>query len=131
MITPLYAGILGILFFLISVETIKARKRNQVSLGVGSNNEIENMVGAHSNFSAYTPMFLMLLFFTEGMNTLPVIVTHGLGVLFCTGRLLHFIAFRGRAMNFKLRKVSMHLTLWPLFFVSMVSIYTYAKATWI
>ena len=37
----LYAAVFGVLYFVISITVIKARRTNRISLGAGNNNEIE------------------------------------------------------------------------------------------
>lgn len=122
MYTHLFAGLLTLLYLLISALTIRARRKNRVSLGYGKNNEIEAIVSAHSNFSSYTPLFLFLLYILEleSKSNLLILI---LGSGFFLGRLLHFIAFTGPKMNFKLRTVGMILTLTPLAIQAVLLIY--------
>ena len=127
MITSLYAGCLCLLYFKITLETISARKRNQVSLGYGTNSEIEAIVSAHANFNAYVPIFIILLFLLERSQTLPSLVINILGILFFVGRTLHFVAFRGSKMNFKMRVKGMHLTLWPMLGLALLNIFVFIK----
>ncbi|MCP4915136.1 MAG: hypothetical protein GY909_18600 [Oligoflexia bacterium] len=128
MITSLYAGCLCLLYFKITLETISARKRNQVSLGYGTNSEIESIVSAHANFNAYVPIFIILFYLLERSQAFPNILLHSLGILFFIGRTFHFIAFRGSKMNFKLRVKGMHLTLWPMLALAILNIFVFIKS---
>jgi uncharacterized membrane protein YecN with MAPEG domain len=127
MITGFYAGILGLLYFNMSLTTIKARRKHQVSLGPGQNDEIAPIVSAHGNFAAYVPLFLILLFIVETQGEWAIPLIHILAVLFLIGRFLHFKALTAEKMNFKFRKVGMHLTFWPLLTVSSLCIYDYLR----
>lgn len=118
MITAIYAGLLGLIYFRLSLETIFARQKNQISIGSGKEDQIAQIVAAHSNFSAYAPLLLILMALAEYIGKVPLWTLHLYGVLITLGRLLHFLAFRGK-MNFPMRKVGMHMTLWPLLLMSL------------
>lgn len=126
MITSLYAGILTILFFFISIATIKARRRHQISVGFGPNNEIAQIVGAHSNFASYAVIFLLLLHLAEFSQVLPSIFIHIIGLAFTVGRFSHYFAFKNR-MQMKYRILGMHLTLWPLLLLAALNIFIFLK----
>ncbi len=118
----IYAGILGILLFKISLETIKARKTHRISLGTGDNAQIQAIVSAHSNFVAYTPLFLILLYSIERYKGYPSLLFHTLGCLFILGRLLHYKSFTKEKMDFKNRVRGMKLTLLPILILSFSNI---------
>ena len=122
MVTSLYLGVLGLLYFWISIETIMARGKNKVSLGPGENNEIIHLVSAHGNFSSYVPFFLLGLYLLE-QQTVSAYAIHGLAGVFVLGRVLHFLTMRNKEKTFKYRKAGMMLTLWPLIIVSLWNIY--------
>ena len=124
MITSLYVGILGLIYFKISLDTIKGRRSSKISLGAGENNQILHLVSAHNNFSSYAPLFIICLFLLEsqGFNSM---VLHLISIGFVVGRLLHYLSMKDKEMDFKLRVLGMQLTLWPLiiFFVLNISLY--------
>jgi uncharacterized protein len=122
MVTSLYLGVLGLLYFWISLETIMARGKNKVSLGAGENNEIIHLVSAHGNFSSYVPFFLLALYLLE-QQTVSAYAIHALAVVFVIGRVLHFLTMRNKEKTFKYRRAGMMLTLWPLIIVSVWNIY--------
>lgn len=123
MLTSLYLGLLGFIYLKISMDTIKARKRHQVSLGHGENNEILGYVSAHSNFQAYVPMIglLMYLYEISALSYAPLI--HAIGLTVLAGRAVHYLGVReANAQNFKLRVAGMHMTLWPLIVLASLNI---------
>jgi uncharacterized membrane protein YecN with MAPEG domain len=125
MITSLYAGLLGILFFIISIQVIIGRRSHKISLGPGPNNEIGKLVSAHANFTSYAIFLIVLLGFLEYQELFPEWVIHTFGCLFTLGRILHFKAFASGKMNFPIRKFGMHLTLWPLLLLGILLVYSY------
>lgn len=125
MITSLYAGILAVLYMLLSIETIRARRKHRISLGYGPNNEIASIVSAHSNFSSYVFILLFLTFLVETSGQFPSWAIHMIASIFTLGRLLHYAAFRSEQMNFKWRVLGMHLTLWPLVGLGVLNIYCF------
>ncbi len=124
MITSFYAGLLGLLYFFISLETIKARRSQKVSLGAGPKDEIIHLVSAHNNFANYTPLFLLLFFFIDSASY-PLYLLHFLGICFLTGRVLHFLTMKNKETTFKKRKLAMQFTLWPIIFLSLWNIYDF------
>lgn len=88
MITGLYAGCLGILLVLLSLNVIRFRRRSRVALGENGNFELTRAIRAHANFVEYAPMFLVLLALAEFQN-LPAIAVHLFGLVFVIGRVLH------------------------------------------
>ena len=125
MITSLYAGLLGLLFIKISIDCIKGRKNNLISLGMGENNELEQLVSAHSNFTSYAIFLLFLTYLAEQTMLVPAIALHILAGAFTLGRLFHFIAFKNGKMNFKLRIKGMQLTIFPLLLLALLNIGLY------
>ena len=128
LITSLYAGILGLLFFFISIETIKARRSKQISLGAGSNNEIQHLVSAHSNFSSYAGFFLLALALSEYSRQFPMLLLHVLGLVFVVGRILHFLSMRTEVMDFKKRVAGMMMTLFPLVLISLMNVWVFVRS---
>jgi uncharacterized membrane protein YecN with MAPEG domain len=127
MITTFYSGILGILFFMISIETIKNRRKHKISLGFGPNDEIAGIVSAHSNFSSYACYFLFLLFLAENSQVIPIVILHILGLTFTVGRFIHFYAFKSKHMKFKFRVLSMHFTLWTMLAIAIINIFVFVS----
>ena len=125
MITCLYAGILAVLYFKLSLDVIRARKSHRISLGDGPNHEIAAVVSAHHNFASYSFFLLLLLALLEFSRLIPLMGLHVLAAAFTLGRVLHYIAFSSSKMNFKLRVIGMHLTLWPLLLLGLLNLYVY------
>lgn len=127
MITGLYAGILGLLFFKLSVDTIRGRRTHKISLGTGPQNEILPLVSAHSNFSGYVPLLLILLYIAEEAK-LSAYLIHAFGISITLGRVFHYLAMKEGGNAFKKRVTGMMLTLWPLIILSVMSVGIYFRS---
>ena len=128
MITGLYAAILALLYARISLKVIGARRQNRISLGAGPQGEISAIVSAHANFAAYVPLLLLLTYFLEvGGRTSPYVL-HVIAAAYTFGRILHYLAFRGPEMKFRLRVAGMQLTLWPLIVLALLNAYGFFAA---
>lgn len=92
-ITPIYAGLLALLFLLLSYRVIQLRGHG-VSLGDGGNPVLLRRIRAHGNFSEYVPFILLMMGFLE-LSHFPAGLLHGLGLTLLLARLLH-----GYALSF-------------------------------
>ncbi|MGB0453017.1 MAG: MAPEG family protein [Bacteriovoracaceae bacterium] len=129
MVTSFYLGLLTFLYFKISLAVIKGRQSQKISLGGGTENEILHLTSAHNNFASYTPLFLFALYLLE-IQEISLILIHILGVTFFIGRILHYHSMKEKISNFKLRKLGMMMTLWPLLIVALANIITSVKTLW-
>ncbi len=91
-ITPLYAGILALLFFALSLRVIAVRRR--VSLGDGGDPVVLRRMRGHANFAEYVPLILLMMAFLE-LNQTSATLLHGIGLTLVAARLLH-----GYALSF-------------------------------
>ena len=92
-ITPLYAGVLALLFFVLSIRVIRMRGTG-ISLGDGGNPLMLRRIRGHGNFAEYVPLILLMMGFLE-ISHYPAYLLHGIGVVLVAGRLLH-----GYALSF-------------------------------
>ncbi len=97
-ITPLYAGLLAILFLALSVRVVQQRGHG-VSLGHGEDMALLRRIRGHGNFSEYVPFILLMMALLEvGGATLevggatPVWLLHALGITLVAARVLHGVA---------------------------------------
>lgn len=121
MITGFYASLLGLCYFYLSVLVIKARVKGQVSLGDGGNEELNRAIRAHSNFSEYVPICLVLLVCLE-LNSELLMLTHGCAVALLFGRLLHAYGLRNHVGVSWQRQWGMLLTFGSLIVLSVANL---------
>ncbi len=128
MLTGFYAGCLVIIFLNLTLQVIKGRREHQIAYGYGENHEIAGIVSAHSNFVAYVPLFLILLFSIElGQPDIPHLYLHVVATSFVLGRLFHArgLSKSEKSKNFGPRKLGMHLTIWPILALALANMLFY------
>lgn len=121
MITSIFAALLGLFYFFLSIFVVRSRRRLKISLGDGGNPEMLQAISAHSNFQAYTPFLLILLLLIELVTNPPIALVVIFGILILLGRILHFQGIVTN--NFKLRVPGMILTLFPMLAMSLILIF--------
>lgn len=104
----LYAAVLGQIYVVLSVLTIRERRATSVSLGNGDSEVLLRRIRAHGNFAEYVPIALILLIGAALMPT-PDWFIHACGLSLIVGRLLHACAIY--AANGLLRVAGMAATL--------------------
>jgi hypothetical protein len=107
-VTALYAGVLALIFVVLSVRVIKARGAHKLPFGT-ANPALERAVRAHGNFSEYVPFALLLMALGE-INGLPAWALHPLGLALLAGRLTHAYGITREPENFRFRVAGMALT---------------------
>jgi uncharacterized protein len=89
-VTPLYAGILAVLFFVLSLRVVALRGHG-ASLGDGGNPILLRRIRAHGNFAEYVPFILLMMGMLE-LNRYSIYLLHAMGVTLVAARLLHAYA---------------------------------------
>lgn len=112
-----YAALLALYYIYLSINVVKIRKAEGISLGNGSHPELERATRAHGNFIEYVPISLILLFLLEYQG-LASHYMHALGGLLFISRALHGSAIRTN--NLKARVLSMMMTFAILFVSSLI-----------
>ena len=87
-ITPLYAGLLGILLLVLSGRVIAAVRAKGIGLGDGGTGDYQAIVRSQGNFIEYVPMILILIGFAEAGGASDTWI-HGLGGTLVVARILH------------------------------------------
>ena len=108
--TPLYAGLLALLFVALSARVIVQRRRAHVSVGDGNDQSLRQKMRVHANFAEYAPIGLVLLGLTE-LQGAPYWVVHLLGLMLLTGRLAHAAGMGASPQRLSFRVTGMVLTL--------------------
>jgi uncharacterized membrane protein YecN with MAPEG domain len=92
-VTPLYAGLLALLFFALSMRVVSMRGTG-ISLGDGGNPAMLRRIRGHGNFAEYVPLILLMMAMLE-LSRFSLYVLHALGITLLVARLLH-----GYALSF-------------------------------
>lgn len=93
-VTPIYAGLLALVYFILSYRVIRLRGPGRPSFGDGGDPALLRRIRAHGNFAEYVPFILLMIGILE-INHLPTIGVHALGITLLVARLLH-----GYALSF-------------------------------
>jgi uncharacterized membrane protein YecN with MAPEG domain len=86
-VTPLYAGLLVLLFVLLSVRVVNIRRRGIV-FGDNGDVSVTRVVRAQANFAEYVPLALLMMGFLEA-SRFSIYVLHALGLTLVIARLAH------------------------------------------
>ena len=89
-VTPIYAGLLALLFFVLTLRVVKLRGHG-ASLGDGGNPLLLRRIRAHGNFAEYVPFILLMMGMLE-LSHFSSYLLHALGVTLVIARLLHAYA---------------------------------------
>lgn len=92
-ITLVYAGLLGLLFLLLSFWVVKRRAQFKVMIGEGDAPEMRAAIRAHGNFAEYVPLTLLLMALCE-LAGVGALWLHLGGMLLLAGRVLHAIGIQ-------------------------------------
>lgn len=123
-ITILYASLLAILFVILSIRTIRLRRRLKIGLGDVGNSQLFRAMRTHSNFSEYVPFSLILIFLVESKIAHPLFI-HALGCALFAGRILHSYGVSQNKENFKFRVSGMILTFSVILSCAAYLLFTY------
>ena len=113
-ITPIYAALLAMLFFILSVRTLRLRRNLHIAIGDSGNRFMLRTMRVHANFAEYAPLTLLLIFMLEMQGASPWLV-HGFCSCLLLGRVSHAFGVSQVTENYRYRVLGMALT-----FVAMV-----------
>ena len=108
-ITPFYAALLGLVFFALSVRTLRLRGRLRIPVGDGGNEQMLRAMRVHANFAEYAPLSLLLILMFELSGAYPALV-HALCTFLMVGRLSHAFGVRKVQENYRYRVFGMGMT---------------------
>jgi hypothetical protein len=115
----LTTGILGLIFFALTVWVVAERNKTKQMLGDGGRQELHVAIRAHANFAEFVPLILLILagMAYEGANSTFFLV---LSVALVVGRLLHPYGIRILKPNVP-RAVGATLT-WLVLLISSIAL---------
>jgi uncharacterized membrane protein YecN with MAPEG domain len=93
-VTPLYAGLLALLYLALSTRVVMMRGKGMPSLGDGGIEALQRRIRGHANFAEYVPLLLLMLAILE-LGHLPTPWLNAIGTSLLVARLLH-----GAALSF-------------------------------
>lgn len=108
-ITPFYAAILGLLFLILSVRTLRLPRKLQIAIGDGSNVQMQRAMRVHANFAEYAPLTLVLIFMLE-LQEAHYLLANALCICLVVGRVSHAYGVSKEAENYRYRVFGMAMT---------------------
>jgi uncharacterized protein len=126
LVTGLYAALLGVLFVLLSLRTVRLRRKLRIGLGDAGHPAMLRAVRVHANFSEYVPLSLMLLCLAE-VQAAPVWLLHTLGIALLLARLIHAYGVSQVHEKIKFRVAGVSLTLSILLITSSYLAFNYVR----
>jgi uncharacterized membrane protein YecN with MAPEG domain len=87
-LVPVFSAFFAVLFVLLSINVIRARRKHKVGLGTGRNKSVERAMRVHANFAEYVPFSLLLIALLE-LNKANSLLLIGLCSVLLIGRLVH------------------------------------------
>lgn len=127
LVVPLYAALLALLFVLLTVRTIRVRRRLRVAIGDGAQPELLRAMRAHANFAEYAPLALVLFYFAE-IGGAPQPLAHLLGGSLLIGRCLHAWGVSQARETFAFRVTGMALTLGGILTAASYVVFAYGSS---
>ena len=87
-ITPIFAGILAMMYVGLAFLVINGRRSKRISLGTGDDDDMVRRVRAHGNFGEYVPSCLLVMLMQEIGGT-SALLLYVWGVILVLGRIGH------------------------------------------
>ena len=126
-ITGFYTALLGLMLLWLSFRVIAKRKALKIAHGTGGDDQLNRRRNAHSNFTEYVPITLILMATAEASNT-STIFLHAAGATLVVGRLIHAVGMTSDPENLKFRQIGMIMTFLPLLTLAVVNLLRAAQA---
>ena len=124
LITAFFSSILALIFYKLSINVIRLRRKYKVSLGSSKKHkDLDQAIRAHGNLSEFLPIGLILLACLE-VNHLPKIVVFMCGLFFLIGRYLHASSFLKEEIDSSSRVLGMKITHWSIILMAILNIIT-------
>lgn len=108
-VTPIYAGLVALLFLALSFQVVGARRATRTSVGDGGNDAMLKRMRVQANCAEYAPIGLILLGLAE-LQGMPLVWLHLFGLMLLAGRVLHAYGFGATPQIMWARKWGMYLT---------------------
>ncbi len=121
-ITPLYAGLIGVLFVILSLRVSTRRMSAKVTSGDGDDKALFKRIRVQANCAEYAPIGLLLLAMVEVQGA-PGWGVHLLGLMLLAGRLMHAVGYGSTPQIVPFRRIGMMLTYLMLLLTSLANIY--------
>jgi uncharacterized protein len=124
--TALYAAGLGFIFALLSLRTLRLRRKLRIGLGDAGHPEMLRAIRVHANFAEYVPLCLGLMCLAEVQGA-PAWLLHGMGMALVLARLIHALGVSQMQETTRFRVIGVALTLSTLLVASSYLIFIHLR----
>jgi uncharacterized membrane protein YecN with MAPEG domain len=124
LVTGFYAGLLGLILFILTAHVGRMRTKTGVSLMDGGNREMIIAIRRQGNFAELVPLCLILMAIAE-MGRTSIYAIHVVGVVLVICRIIHPFGLSPERMNTWQRMVGAGGTMIILLILSIWTIYLY------
>ena len=111
MTSVIYATFCAFIIVWLSLNVIRIRRRERVSIGDGGNEQLRVSMAAQFNATEYIPITLLLLFALE-FNGASLAIVHAFGIALVAGRIIHAHAMLKENLETRVR--GMQITIWTI-----------------
>lgn len=94
----LVTAVLGLIFVYLSIQVIKLRNSEHISIGDGNNETLLRAMRAQANFVEFSSIFLILYIYAD-LYEASLLLINIIGPIFVIGRLLHIYSIRVREVK--------------------------------
>ena len=108
-VSPLYAGLIALLFIALSFRVAMGRHAHKISIGDGSEKDMLKRMRVQANCAEYAPIGILLLAMAE-MQGMPGWLVHVFGLMLLLGRMMHAYGLGSTPQVTKSRLWGMYLT---------------------
>ncbi|MGB8855130.1 MAG: MAPEG family protein [Burkholderiales bacterium] len=126
LITPFYAALLGLMFIVLSVRTLRTRRTLRIAVGDDGNQQMLRTMRVHANFAEYTPIALLLVYFFELLGGYQSL-THLFCICLLAGRISHAYGLSQLKENYKYRIFGMAMTFTAIVSASVGLLFLYVR----
>lgn len=121
-VTPIYAGILALLFLVLSVRVVLRRRSAKVSVGDGGDKILIKRMRVQANCAEYAPLGIVLLLVAE-LSGASALTLHELGLMLVAGRVMHAVGMSVTPQIPVLRIIGMVLTFTMIGLSGILAVY--------
>ena len=120
-VTPVFAGLLAMLYFFLAFRVIRSRRAARIAFGDGGNTIVLRALRVHGNFSEYVPFALLLMALAE-LQSVPPWILYLAGSCLTAGRFIHAFGVSQEPEVSRSRTLGMGLTFTALILLAALNL---------
>ena len=125
-VLPFYAALFALFFIVLSVRTLRLRRRLRIAIGDSGDERMLRVIRVHSNFAEYVPFTLLLVLLAE-IQGARLVLLHGVCLSLLAGRVSHAFGVSQTNENYRYRVLGMALTFTAIGTCAVYLLFTYVR----